>query len=302
MGGQRRRRQLQHRRSARPSHLRRARARRQAHAHRPQRDGPARPSLLPVELEPGAQLHQAARQGLPQPVPLRAAARRGDHARGRGLEQPRGGGPDRRRRPELRLALLRGHDPDTGLPRSGRVPGRVRRARRNPPPAGPRLPPWRLAVGDGRPDLPRHGVPGGLPRLDLLLRLQRRVHPPAGAQRERQFQRAGLRHRLVRRIARRGSGRQPRLHLVWHRRQRDGIDPQHRLRAGERHAAAVARGRPHLRAGAADGRLRRQRLQRPRRRRRSATAGTSATARPAAPNRAPRTPTPTPAATRCGSP
>ena len=40
--------------------------------------------------------------------------------------------PDRRRRPELRLALLRGHDPDTGLPRSGRVPGRVRRARREP--------------------------------------------------------------------------------------------------------------------------------------------------------------------------
>ena len=117
-----RRRRLRRRRPTRLPHLRRAELRGQDHAREPRRARARGPPVLPGRRQPHPRLHEALRQGLPQPVPLPAAARRA-RRRGRGLEHARGARPAplRPAGQELRLALLRGHDPDARLQGRPRV-------------------------------------------------------------------------------------------------------------------------------------------------------------------------------------
>ena len=93
--------------------------------------------FCPTNADLTAGLHEGLRQGLPQPVPLLAAARRRPDRRRRRLEHDRGAQPrPRRGRPLLRLALLRGHRPHRRLhaPSRSARPSTPSRPARTPSP------------------------------------------------------------------------------------------------------------------------------------------------------------------------
>ena len=141
--------------------LRRAVAVRQAPARRPRRPRPARAPLLPAGDRSHEGLHEALREGLPQSVPLPAAPRLGPGRRRRRLGHQRGARL-RRARPQLRLAVLRGHEPHARLPGASAVPGAVRERPALADAAGL---PLRAALrrrgrDRGRPALHRDPLPG----------------------------------------------------------------------------------------------------------------------------------------------
>ena len=249
-----------------PAHLQRAEPVGEDHAHRPQRQWPGDPPVLPERHQPVGRLHQALRQGLSQPLPLHPAPQRRARRRRRRLEHPRGGQRDLLRRQELRLALLRGHDPHPRLPGPGPVRAGVRQGgrRQRPRRAGLRLPPPAQQRRDRRPYVYGLDLPGVLPGQGLLRRLRRGW---AQAHERRRLGRHPLRLGLGGHRHPAGPRREHRLRVLRHARQLGRLDPRGLLLAHRPLAGRAGLGDPDLGLGAARGRLRRERLERPRRRR-----------------------------------
>jgi hypothetical protein len=129
-------------------------------------------AIRSARQQPHPRLHQGLGRRLPQPPPLQAAPRGRPDCRRRRLGHQRRSrpGPDRsgRRRPSLRLALLRRQRSHGRIPGSRRVRPRVREGGHGPGP--PRAcAPLCARLGhrgrrDGRAHLYGRTVPGELPR------------------------------------------------------------------------------------------------------------------------------------------
>ena len=159
---------------------------RQDPARHARRRAGARPPLLPRRGR-RQHLREGPRDGVPQPLPLHAAARRRRVRRGRRAHAV-GGDQHGDGRPELRVAVLRGPRPDGRLQRHPGLPGRVRVAHLHaaePRLHQQRLPRRRRRLRRRRAALRERRVPGRVRRPHPLRRHDPRMAEVGEARRDR---------------------------------------------------------------------------------------------------------------------